>query len=166
MAADESLVSVRIGPIDAAKMTDPSQDGDVIGILKGIFDLTQIGGGGGIAATVSIIKNVKGTSIVAINAQAANYISAEFDMRFWEGTHVDFRITGVGEWTIALHGSDVSGATFAQEELNGSPIIRSGLTENVGFSFSCPPKYAKLVATEQSGTATITCTVTPIVNGI
>lgn len=73
-------------------------------------------------------------------------------------------VAGSGAWTIKLQGMLESTGTYADLYDNSGTLMSTGsISASRGQLFVGIPDYIKVVATEDSGTATVTVKVQPIV---
>lgn len=76
---------------------------------------------------------------------------------------VHFDIDGTGAWTVKLQGALTSAGTYVDLYDNNGTLMSTGsISADRCYLFIGIPEYIKVVATEDSGTATATVIVQPI----
>ena len=118
--------------------------------------------------TIAVDNMPKGATVsdVLLTNITATATGSEIDCRPFNGVDIQFKITaGTGKWDIEILGDSESGGTFKSQFLGRSttPIKKSGLTANAGFSFPVTANFIKIAATEVTNGATISITATPCV---
>ena len=102
----------------------------------------------------------KGSIVTAINAISGTATSNAIAMQGYHGVDVEVIVTGVGNWDIEITGCSILDGNFLS---NDPQLIKQGITASTRFSFSTTASYIKVIATENSGTATVTVKVTPVI---
>ncbi len=112
--------------------------------------------------SIDVAKMSKGSVTTAHSAITETATSNEIDCRGFKGAHIEFAITGTGNWDLEVTGCAVSGGTFTSQYVGKTRLLRQGMTANAGYILPIGANYIKIVATENSGTATVTVKVTPV----
>lgn len=105
----------------------------------------------------------EGESSIVLDGISATGTSGVIDCSECSSLRVVLTVdSGSGKWDIHLQGCPTSSGTFVNEYMSGVQLKEANITSTRGFVFPCPPKYAKLVATEITNGATISVIATPI----
>lgn len=104
---------------------------------------------------------MKGETTTAHSAISGTVTSSAIYVGAYNAVHLHCVVAGTGSWEITLQGCNTATGTFVDEYYAG---VQSGdtISANKGFTLNCPPEYCKIVATEASGTSTLTVNVTPV----
>ena len=105
----------------------------------------------------------KGEVIAVHSGLTATATSSEFVSNGYNAMLVEVIITGSGSWTISLQGSSSSGGTFSNVYDNNKTQQTTGSISASRIQlFTVTPDFMKIVATEDSGTATCSVNVIPV----
>lgn len=108
-----------------------------------------------------VLQNFVGSSTTAHDAAASTATSSAINCTGYTSVRLLITITGSGEWAVALTGSATSGGTYVAC-YEGATAMSTTTSASVAVAWRGVPNYIKVVATENSGTATCTVTATPI----
>lgn len=110
-----------------------------------------------------LVKMGRGSVTTAHDGISATATSATVQTNFHNAMFVSCNITGTGAWTVKLQGAITSDGTFIDlYDFNGSLMSLGSIPGNKGQVFAGLPEFIKIVATKDSGTATLTVKVQPI----
>ena len=108
-------------------------------------------------------NEVRGAVQTAHSGVATTTTSAEIDLgNEFLGCLVVVDITGSGQWTVKVQGTHAEGGNYGDlTDIYGNAMSITTSTD-VGQGFFGCTRYIKIVATEDSGTATCTVKLIPL----
>ena len=110
-----------------------------------------------------LVKMGKGTVTTAHSAISATATSSAINVNFHNAALVAVDFTGSGSWTVKLQGALTSDGVYKDlYDNNGSLLSTGSISADRIQLFVGLPENIKVVATEDSGTASITVKVQPI----
>ncbi len=151
-------VSTSGSPIVTGLTGHAFKTGDIVTVDKGFASGSQTVLT--VTSTTVTVGNNANATTSGLTMALTSSIGAEIDCKGFNSLAIDCIIVGTGAWDISLQGASISGGTFINQ-FEGTQIKVSGITASQGFLFPIGDPYAKIVATEISGTSSLTVTVVP-----
>ena len=106
---------------------------------------------------INLVQLARGKTATPISAATATTTSVAQAARGHNAIIVYPTFSGSGAWTVKIQGSPTAQGTYADMYDNNSNLMSTGsISTNRCQLFVGIPEHFKIVATEDSGTATIT----------